>query len=105
MVIGDLSAAVLTDQRFEYLERASKIFQSPQLECAAVRNSNLEARWNVCGACFASIEAAPLTLTERSSLTKAALKPFLVMISAAAPLWCAAMAIHLANADVPTSIG
>jgi hypothetical protein len=37
-------------------------------------------------------------------MTKAVLKPFVVMISAAA-LWCAAMAIHLANAEVPTSIG
>ena len=32
-VIGDLSAAVLTDQRFEDIERASKIFQSSQLKC------------------------------------------------------------------------
>jgi len=38
-------------------------------------------------------------------MTKAVLKPFLVMISAAAVLWCAAMVIHLANAAVPTSIG
>jgi hypothetical protein len=38
-------------------------------------------------------------------MTKAVLKPFVVMISAAAVLWCAAMAIHLANAGVPTSIG
>ena len=61
---------------------------------------------SICGACFASIEAAPLTVTEwGSSLTKAVLKPFLVMISAAALLWFAAMAIHLANAEVPTSIG
>ena len=33
------------------------------------------------------------------------LKTFLVMIIAAALLWCAAMAIHLAKAEVPTSIG
>jgi len=26
------------------------------------------------------------------------------MISAAALLWCAAMAVHLANADVPTAL-
>jgi hypothetical protein len=38
-------------------------------------------------------------------MTKAVLKPFVVMISAAVLLWCAAMAIHLANAEVPTSIG
>ena len=38
---------VLTDQRFEYIERASKIFQSPQLKCAAVRNVNLQVRWNL----------------------------------------------------------
>ena len=37
-------------------------------------------------------------------MAKAVLKPFLVMISAAALLWCVAMAIHLANAEVPTSI-
>ena len=41
----------------------------------------------------------------RTSVIKAVLKPFLVMISAAALLWCAAMAIHLAKAEVPTSIG
>ena len=35
-------------------------------------------------------------------MAKAVLKPFLVMISAAALLWCVAMAIHLANAEVPT---
>jgi hypothetical protein len=62
---------------------------------------------SLCGACFASAEAVPLILTHsRTSVTKAVLKPFLVMISAAALLWCvAAMAIHLANAEVPTSIG
>ena len=38
-------------------------------------------------------------------MTKAVLKPFVVMISAAVLLWCAAMAIYLANAEVPTSIG
>ena len=38
-------------------------------------------------------------------MTKAVLKPFVVMISAAALLRCAAMAIHLANAEVPTSVG
>ena len=37
-------------------------------------------------------------------MAKGVLKPFLVMISAAALLWCVAMAIHLANAKVPTSI-
>jgi hypothetical protein len=37
-------------------------------------------------------------------MAKAVLKPFLVMISAAALLWCVAMAIHLANAEVLTSI-
>ena len=48
----------------------------------------------------------PLILTQsRTSVTKAVLKPFLVMISAAGLLWCAAMAIHLAKAEVPTSIG
>ena len=30
-------------------------------------------------------------------MAKAVLKPFLVMISAAALLWCVAMAIHLAK--------
>jgi hypothetical protein len=38
------------------------------------------------------------------TMTKAVLKPFVVMIGAAALLWCAAMAIHFANAEVPTSI-
>jgi len=38
-------------------------------------------------------------------MTKAVLKPFLVMISAAVLLWCAAMALHLANAKAPTGIG
>jgi len=52
------------------------------------------------------MEAVPLILTQsRTSVTKAVLKPFLVMITAAALLWCAAMAIHLAKAEVPTSIG
>jgi hypothetical protein len=37
-------------------------------------------------------------------MTKAVLKPFLAMIGAAALLWCAAMTIHLAHADVPTGI-
>ena len=37
-------------------------------------------------------------------MTKAVLKPFLVMLGAAALLWCAAMTIHLAHADVPTGI-
>jgi hypothetical protein len=61
---------------------------------------------SLCGACFASTEAVPLILTQsRTSVTKAVLKPFLVMITAAALLWCAAMAIHLAKAEVPTSIG
>ncbi len=36
-------------------------------------------------------------------MAKGVLKPFLVMISAAALLWCVAMAIHLTNAKVPTS--
>jgi hypothetical protein len=38
-------------------------------------------------------------------MTKSVLKPLFMMISAAALLWCAAMAIHLANAEVSTSIG
>ena len=78
----------------------------PQLKCAAVRNIYLSALLSLCGACFASAEAVPLILTQsRTSVTKAVLKPFLVMISAAALLWCAAKAVHLAKAEVPTSIG
>jgi hypothetical protein len=37
-------------------------------------------------------------------VTKAVLKPFLVMISAAALLWFVAIAVHLAHAEVPASI-
>jgi hypothetical protein len=37
-------------------------------------------------------------------MTKAVLRPFLVMIGVAALLWCAAMTIHLANADASTGI-
>jgi hypothetical protein len=38
-------------------------------------------------------------------MTKAVLKPFLIMISAAALLWCAAMAIHLTKTEALTGIG
>ena len=82
--------------------RASKIFPDAQLNCATVRNVNLEARWNLLAA-HASLRRRPVEW--RKSVTKAVLKPFLVMISAAALLWCAAMAIHLAKAEALTGIG
>jgi hypothetical protein len=76
--------------------------RAPQLNCATVRNVNLEARWNLLAA-HASLRRRPVEW--RKSVTKAVLKPILVMISAAALLWCVAMAVHLAHAEALTGIG